>query len=85
MYINESKKVVCIVFLFCFVKIFVISNFFIKWYIIIFRQNVFIIKTNTNELTSPQSVLKTTTVNDNTIGGNIVNIVDNKGKFSAII
>ncbi|XP_012346759.1 uncharacterized protein LOC100866704 isoform X3 [Apis florea] len=42
-------------------------------------QNVFIIKTNTNELTSPQSVLKTTTVNDNTIGGNIVNIVDNKG------
>ncbi|XP_043519425.1 uncharacterized protein LOC122533609 isoform X2 [Frieseomelitta varia] len=42
-------------------------------------QNVFIIKTNTNELTSPQGILKTTTVNDNTIGGNIVNIVGNKG------
>ncbi|XP_060818194.1 uncharacterized protein LOC132908307 isoform X2 [Bombus pascuorum] len=47
-------------------------------------QNVFIIKTNTNELTSPQGVLKATTVNDNTVGGNIVNIVDNKGSKTFI-
>ncbi|XP_043260868.1 uncharacterized protein LOC122402282 [Colletes gigas] len=44
-------------------------------------QNVFIIKTNTNELTSPQGVLKTTAVNTNTLGGNIV---DNKGSKALI-
>ncbi|XP_017760809.1 PREDICTED: uncharacterized protein LOC108551228 [Eufriesea mexicana] len=47
-------------------------------------QNVFIIKTNTNELASSQSVLKTTTVNDNTLGGNFLNIVDNKGSKTFI-
>ncbi|XP_015429450.1 PREDICTED: uncharacterized protein LOC107186152 [Dufourea novaeangliae] len=47
-------------------------------------QNVFIIKTNTNELTSPQGVLKTTTVNTNTVSGNIVNIVDNKGSKALV-
>lgn len=57
----------------------------LKWCIFTFRQNVFIIKTNTNELTSPQGVLKATTVNDNTVGGNIVNIVDNKGKFNEFV
>ncbi|XP_076637053.1 uncharacterized protein LOC143349590 isoform X4 [Colletes latitarsis] len=44
-------------------------------------QNVFIIKTNSNELTSPQGVLKTTAVNTNTLGGNIV---DNKGSKALI-
>ncbi|CAK9818629.1 Sentrin-specific protease 7 [Anthophora plagiata] len=47
-------------------------------------QNVFIIKTNTNELTTSQGVLKTVTANPNTTGGNTVNIVDNKGSKSFV-
>ena len=76
MYINESVRVVYLIFVY--------FNL-LKWYIYTFRQNVFIIKTNTNDLTSPQGILKTTTVNDNPISGNIVNIVGNKGKFNKII
>ncbi|CAL7933808.1 unnamed protein product [Xylocopa violacea] len=45
-------------------------------------QNLFIIKPNTNELTS-QGILKAT-VNANTVEGNIVNIVDNKGSKTFI-
>lgn len=51
---------------------------------LIFRQNVFIIKTNANELTSSPDVLKATAVNTNAISGNTVNIVDNKGKLLEI-
>ncbi|XP_076676841.1 uncharacterized protein LOC143373447 isoform X2 [Andrena cerasifolii] len=42
-------------------------------------QNVFIIKTNTNDLSSSQDVLKAATVNANTVCGNLVNIADTKG------
>ncbi|XP_053974438.1 uncharacterized protein LOC128874118 isoform X1 [Hylaeus volcanicus] len=47
-------------------------------------QNFFIIKTNTNELSSSQGVLKTTAVNANVLGGNIGNTVDNKGSKTLI-
>nr|XP_031839540.1 uncharacterized protein LOC116430050 isoform X2 [Nomia melanderi] len=47
-------------------------------------QNLFIIKTNANDLNSSQSALKTTAVNSSTISGNIVNIVDNKGSKALV-
>nr|XP_033339479.1 sentrin-specific protease 7-like [Megalopta genalis] len=47
-------------------------------------QNVFIIKTNTNELNSSQGVLKATAVNASTVSGNIVNIIDNKGSKALV-
>lgn len=53
------------------------DTFNIRYFI--YRQNVFIIKTNTNDLSSSQDVLKAATVNANTVCGNLVNIADTKG------
>ncbi|XP_076301470.1 uncharacterized protein LOC143219351 isoform X2 [Lasioglossum baleicum] len=47
-------------------------------------QNVFIIKTNPNELNSSPGVLKATPVNANAVSGNIVNIIDNKGSKALV-
>ncbi|XP_076650247.1 uncharacterized protein LOC143357617 isoform X2 [Halictus rubicundus] len=47
-------------------------------------QNLLIIKTNKNELNSPQGILKTAAVNTNAVSGNVVNIIDNKGSKALV-